>query len=185
MTRYITTLEIIKDYFAFRLNSTDEVKDPYQNISKNCRADCKFVRPETYLTIRKLALKAECEHRESFDCYLNKMLFETKILMDENCETKILNQIKEIANMVFDDNCINWGRIVIIISFLAYLSFRYSCKVNSISKASSLACKLIEWLTSFITCKYGIWIECNGGWEKLSIKQDNSIFNMFYSFFSK
>lgn len=182
MTRYITTLEIIKDYFAFRLNTTDEVKDPYQNISINCKADCKFVSPETLISIRKLALKAECEHRESFDCYLNKMLFETKIIMDQNCETKILNQIKDIANMVFEDNCINWGRIIIIISFLAYLSFRYSCKVNSISKASSLACKLIEWLTSFITCKYGIWIECNGGWVKLLTLFFKFFFNIKFYF---
>lgn len=166
MTRYITTLEIIKDYFAYRLNASDDVKDSCQKINEICKTDSKYISRETLISIRKLALKAEYEHRESFDCYLNKILFETNILMSDECESKIMNQVKDISNMLFDDNCINWGRMIILISFLTYLSFRYSCKVNSISKASSLACKIIEFLTWFITCKHGVWIECNGGWVR-------------------
>lgn len=161
MTRYIATLEIIKDYFAYRLNTGEEGQE-----NSNCKLESKYVSQETLVSIRKLALKAEYEHRDCFDCYLNKILFEANLVNDKTIESKILQRAKEIANLLFEDNCINWGRIIILVSFITYLSYRYSCKVNNINKATSLACKLIEWLTSFITCKYGIWIECNGGWVK-------------------
>ncbi|CAF0791422.1 unnamed protein product [Brachionus calyciflorus] len=174
MTRYITTFEIIKDYFTYRLNTADDEKD-CQSITKNCKPESKYVSQETLISIRKLAIKAENDHRESFDCYLNKILFDTKILLDENCETKIMNQVKDITNMLFDDNCINWGRLIILLSFTTYLTFRYSCKVNSINKASSFVRKLMEYLTSFITCKYGIWIECNGGWKLLDMSLERNL----------
>jgi hypothetical protein len=158
MTRCITTLEIVKDYFTYRLN-TDEIIDFESAKLNESTTNCKFVRYETLLAFRKLGLKAEQANRECFDRYIEKLLND-----EEHSDRKIFKSLKDIADILFEDNCINWGRIVILVSFCTYFTFKYSCKVNNMNKASKFACKLIEWLTTSITCKFGIWIECNGGW---------------------
>jgi hypothetical protein len=194
MTRYVTTLELVKDYFAYRLNTGENYESAESTSNENIQ-ECRYISKDLVVSFRRLAIRAENENRECFDLYLEKILFDkhlsnnqyynnnhqatTTSASDYNSqqsntesstkmsfENRILNKAKQITDLVFDDNCINWGRITILISFFAYLTFKYTCKVNNLKSASSLACKLIEWLTFYITCKYGIWIECNGGWVR-------------------
>lgn len=148
MTRYVTTLEIVKDYFAYRLSNGQQDES----------SSCKQTSSQVLVSFRKLAYRVENQQRHLFDEYLNKTL---DVPLHEK---EIVEHVKNITSLVFDDNCVNWGRIVALVSFVAYVSLRYARLVNDLTNATSFACLLIEWLTFFITCKYGIWIECNGGW---------------------
>ena len=155
MTRCVTTLEVIKDYFMYRLNEIVGRTDATLEADEN-----KFVSSEALEMIRKLVLEAEHKNHECYDLYIN----ESKCKLPQDTY-EIIKNLQEIAEKLFSDKCINWGRLISLISFIGYYTFSYACNVPDINTASTFACKMIEWLTSFITCKAGMWIECNGGWE--------------------
>ena len=158
MTRCVTTLEVLKDYFMYRLNEVGGRGEP----SIEQERENKYVSTEALEMIRKLILEAEQKNHDCFDVYIN----------ESNCKLpqdtyEIIKSLQVIAEKLFEDNCINWGRLLALISFIAYYTYSYACSVPDINTASTFACKMIEWLTSYITCKAGMWIECNGGWVRL------------------
>lgn len=161
MTRCVTTLEVLKDYFMFRLNESTACRNA--ETSEQIQADCKYVSPDALEMIRSLANEAEERHRECFDVYINEVFNESP-----KDTFEIIKKLQEIAEKLFEDNCINWGRLIALISFIGYFTYRYACQMQNIELASTFACKMIEWLTSYITCKAGMWIECNGGWVNFS-----------------
>ena len=155
MTRCVTTLEVLKDYFMYRLNDVSGCGES----ALQPENESKFVSNEALEMIRKLILEAEQKHHECFDIYIN----ESKCKLPQDTY-EIIKSLQDIAEKLFEDNCINWGRLLALISFIAYYTYSYACAVPDINTASTFACKMIEWLTSYITCRAGMWIECNGGW---------------------
>lgn len=163
MTRCILTLEVLKDYLLFRLNEKSTgccstaaaIKSKIQ--SEPC--NCKYVKSESLEMIRILAMEAEVKNREIYDNCITYQLIEYK--KDYNL---IAKNIQNTGEKLFDDNCINWGRIIAFISFLGYYNYRFACCIQNYELASAFSMTLIEWFTYFLTCKVGMWIEANGGW---------------------
>ena len=174
MTRCIINLAVLRDYFAHRLNTADLCPSSPESTLVRDSDDDETTATATLLAFRECCLRAESEHRPLFDSYLDKMVLlgkedtaeeESRAHLGRRSRS-LLKGVRELAERVFEDGRVNWGRICIVCSFGAYVAFRYACGKagGEAERASRLACKLLEWLALFVTCRLGIWIECNGGW---------------------
>jgi hypothetical protein len=160
MDKCISSLEVVKDYFTFRLNESNNLakNDYFKSIELQNQKDIMN-------TIRMLCYEAESKNRENYDYYIGYTLEKFDDL-SKNDYCSLIEKLKDIADLLFSDT-IDWGRIISLVSFVSYFSYKYAWMNKDLSLASSCACKLIEWLTGYLTCKCGMWIECNGGWVNL------------------
>lgn len=160
MEKCISSLEIVKDYFTFRLNESNNLaKNDYFKNQTNHET-----KRDIMNTIRMLCYEAETKNRENYDYYIGYTLEKLDNLA-KNDYCLLIQKLQDIANLLFSDN-LDWGRIISLISFVSYFSYKYAWLNKDLGRASACACKLIEWLTSYLTCKCGMWIECNGGWVR-------------------
>lgn len=163
MDKIISTLEVVKDYFTFRLNESSNLNkkanEYFADLSSQ-EIDCKS---KIFNTIRMLSYESELKNHKTYDSYISYILDKLDDISKDDFYFLIL-KLQDIANLLFSDNIIDWGRIISLISFVSYFSFKLAWIHKDLSQASTCACKLIEWLTSFLTCKCGMWIECSGGW---------------------
>ena len=72
-----------------------------------------------------------------------------------------LHLIDNIATNMFDDEMVNWGRIVTLCAFCGYLA-RY-CEERHIPDCSDDVTKI---LSNIIINRLGLWIVANGGWVR-------------------
>ena len=70
-----------------------------------------------------------------------------------------LELLHSIATNMFDDQLVNWGRIVTFHAFCGYLA-RY-CEERSIPDCGDL---IAEILANIVVNRLGLWIVANGGW---------------------
>ncbi|RNA29895.1 Bcl-2 1 [Brachionus plicatilis] len=166
MEKCISSLEVVKDYFTFRLNESSNLakKDYFKSSSLEGQKD-------VLNTIRMLCYEAETKNRENYDYYIGYTMEKLENLA-KNDYCMLIQKLQDIANLLFNDN-IDWGRIISLLSFVSYFSYKYAWLNKDLGRASACACKLIEWLTSYLTCKCGMWIECNGGWESFGNYMEN------------
>lgn len=176
MEKCTSSLEIIRDYFTFRLNESHNLNklysknsDDYFRIERESGDNAKI---EILTTIRMLGFEAEQQNRDCYDNFINYLF--SKIRLDElqnNDFYFLVVKLQEVGNALFghrgENNGMDWARILAFISFVSYLSFKFAWLSRDMTQTSACTCKLIEWLTSFLTCKCGLWIECNGGWVSL------------------
>jgi hypothetical protein len=181
MENFISTLEVVKDYFTFRLNeasSLNNLKIDYFQSPIDQKLNYKQI---VLFTIKKLAFEAELKNKECFDYYINYTLEKMNKNSTSN-KTRIgefsilINKLQDITQLLFNDKIVDWARIIALISFVSYLSYKFAWILmnKNIEATSACACTLIEWLTSYLTCKCGMWIECNGGWESFENYIDNN-----------
>ena len=161
MAKCMSTLEVIRDYIMYRLNESDSCREAQAKAQTN-KCDCRYSTQDSCNKIRAYAIEAETTNKKTFDSFINEILDNNSLECYE-----IIQKLQEVADGLFQDQCINWGRLVALISFIAYFAYRYVVQMQDIEVAGVFTCKLLEWFTSYITCKAGMWIECNGGWVKL------------------
>ncbi|ELT89448.1 hypothetical protein CAPTEDRAFT_40710, partial [Capitella teleta] len=74
-------------------------------------------------------------------------------------ERNQLELLHNIATSMFDDQLVNWGRIVTFHAFCGYLA-RY-CEERQIPDCGDL---IADILSSTVINRLGLWIVANGGW---------------------
>jgi hypothetical protein len=157
----VSTLEIVKDYFRFRLNEGKNLAEQKSDYFSSIKFDDQSPSQKIFATIRQLAYNAELQNRECFDHYI-KCTFEK--IDDLKNINELEKKLRGVAELLFNDNEISWSRIIIILSVVTYLTYKYAWIQRDLVLISSFACRLIEWITSYFACKFGMWIECQGGW---------------------
>ena len=102
----------------------------------------------TARTLRKLSDDIESKTPDLLEQLCSKLNFSKETGYKAFCE---------LANEVFSDGIVNWGRIVVLFAFSARLG-KY-CSENNMSSQID---NIIEWAPMFVT---GLgWIETQGGW---------------------
>ena len=82
-------------------------------------------------------------------------------------EREQLNLINDIATSMFDDQRVNWSRIVTLHAFCGYLA-RY-CEEHVFSDCADDIARI---LGSIVVNRLGLWIVANGGWVSSDKRSD-------------
>lgn len=106
----------------------------------------------TARTLRKLSDNIERTNPDIFKEMCSKLNFS---------QETIFISFREVANKMFSDGIINWGRIATLFAFVAQVA-KY-CSENDMSEQID---NIIEWTARFVTEMY--WIEQQGGWNDLN-----------------
>ncbi len=157
----VTTLEIVRDYFTFRLNEAKNLAEHKSDYFASVDLECLTPRDKIFATLRQLTYSAELKNRECFDRYIN-FTFNQIDDLKKLCELE--RKLQQVAESFFNDHEISWSRIIVILSFVAYMSYKYAWMQRDLTLATACACCLVQWLTTYLACKFGMWIECQGGW---------------------
>lgn len=159
-----SSLQIIKDYFMFRLNEWNKLSRTLPSDYFRSRRLSTTTTDITF-TFRALAYEGELFNRDEYDRFIDCVLFARidNVIIDDFFS--LIVKLQQLGNVLFGDKRgVDWPRIVSFVSFVSYVSFKFARLNRDLKMASRCACKLIEWSTSYLTCKCGLWIECNGGW---------------------
>lgn len=103
----------------------------------------------TAKTLRRLAADLERQHGDLFKNMLNSL----------NSPGKNTDTFQRIADEMFSDQVINWGRIAVLYTFAGHMAVH--CE-NSNRQVESE--KVAYWLSTFVNRKLSNWIVKAGGW---------------------
>ncbi|XP_050402208.1 bcl-2-like protein 2 [Patella vulgata] len=102
-------------------------------------------------TMRRTVKELSERHDLSFKGMVNKLKVE---------ETSPFQTFVSVADEIFDDGQINWGRIVAVYAFAARLS-KY-CREKDLNEFPA---KVSLFVGKYVGSKLGKWILDNGGWD--------------------
>jgi len=103
-------------------------------------------------TMRRTVKELSSRHDIAFKGMVNKLN------LDSN---NTFQTFVNVADEIFDDGQINWGRIVAVYAFASRLAAKESDK-------SDFAKKISLFVGKYVANKLGKWILDNGGWEAFS-----------------
>ena len=128
------TRELADDFVLFKLGKGR----PANTISLSAR------------TLRRIAAELEKTHGD---------LFANMIKTIDCCSDAISVTFVEIAENMFADKVINWGRIAVLFTFAGNLALY--CDRHDLEEDTKL---VVLWLTEFVNRRLLKWIQNNGGW---------------------
>lgn len=85
--------------------------------------------------------------------------FEDMCVQLELSTASVYLSVEHVCAGIFDDNVINWGRVLTLLAFGGHLS-RY-CLLNRLGQVSD---SLVQWILVFISLRLKGWILDHGGW---------------------
>jgi hypothetical protein len=132
----------------FRLQSLQVAKDTIHYI---CKHDTCLPPPNRTTLIMRSLLDDTLKNR--LDMMRNLVM---TLDIEERSQLELLHSI---ATSMFDDQVVNWGRIVTFHAFCGYLA-RY-CEERKIPDCGDL---IAEILANIVVNRLGLWIVANGGW---------------------
>jgi hypothetical protein len=139
-----TTRSIITDYFDWRLNN--------KTITNN----------RLFLIVRRIATDSEASYRSqpAFNLQFSTLSIDLQTL--DNIKTIH----DEIANHLFNDGGISWGRIITLIAFSALLAERIIQQPSENLSPNVVISSMIDWTTNFIETNFQIWLQSQNSWVK-------------------
>ena len=149
-------------YFRHR-SPLDRVRLDAQIMAKDIVLNNHSKAPNRYCnTLRRTVKQLSDRH----DLVFNKMM--ERLNPDENCA---FPEFVVIADTIFDDGHVNWGRIVAVYALAARLSKHYIDNNSHITSESNYRKRvhyqknIAVFVGKYISNKLGHWIVYNGGWD--------------------
>lgn len=144
----ITTRSIVTDYFDWRLNN---------RTIPNSRL---------LLIVRRIADEAETAYHSQLPTF-NFRVPVTAI------DRQTLNNIqmfhREIADKLFDDGIVSWGRIISFIAFSALFAQNIVRQQANNITDNLIISSIIDWTTNFIDTAFREWLERQNYWVSQSV----------------
>ncbi|KAG8560339.1 hypothetical protein GDO81_014932 [Engystomops pustulosus] len=107
--------------------------------------------PKALATLRRIGGEINDKHRMAFQGMLQKLSIQNR---------EDIQKISEVPSMVFSDGITNWGRIVTLISFGAFVA-KYLKSVHMENYIGTLA----DSFTNYLMAHKRTWIEEHHGWD--------------------
>jgi len=135
---------------SFRSESYQLAKDAINYV---CRHDNAAFPPSKTAVILRTLIDDTLKYRLDMLCHM-VMLLDVK-------DREQLKVIDGIATSMFEDEIVNWGRIVTFCAFCGYLA-RY-CEERNIPDCADDVARI---LGDIVVNRLGLWIVANGGWVR-------------------
>lgn len=122
------------------------------DIVKNFGSDKEKGPPNRFCkTMRKTVKEVSDRHDIALSSMVNRLHID-----DDNMFETFIN----VANEIFDDGRINWGRIVVVYAFASRLTSHFRKKDSNQDE------KIALYVGKYVGNKLGLWILDNGGWVR-------------------
>lgn len=147
----------------FRTQSYEIAKDSVRFV---CRGECYGPAPSKAAVIMRSLVEDTIKDRSAMMAQLVRTL--------DVREREQLQLVRNIANNMFDDEQVNWSRIVTLHAFCGCLA-KYCEQRNLPDCADDVA----NILADFVVNRLGLWIVTHGGWVSSCVKEGVCVTNWF------